>query len=1328
MDVRLTFENFEGICEGCTELMERVGRPLPRHGAWFDGDVCNQNSWTCGAGYSKSETDLYCCPQQPDVNSVPYLQGRPCKLDCNPGYLWSDEDERCINCPSAPAHAEWTYGCNFKCDVGFFGSDMGKCLNCRAWRYETASSPPPNARWPEVSISCSHTDWECEAGYEKSLAATIPGCCPTALPEGGSWATPGSVKTHCGIICVAGWSWDETQMTCVGCPQFSYSSRPTSAGETYAWDSEGSCSYKCNDHFYAYPPAPARLTECVTCALLASRMQWHTPDHSRWPEQMPCQKESWDCEPGYIKNSKVCCFNSRAPVGYLDLMNDQQRGRWVADDGCEWRCNKGYFPTIPRPEDRLQTDKNCMLCKRYLQQHNIPSCYDDPKPAWCLGKVVEDMPAECVASLSLALSLRGISVEDFTAEVELVLREGIAVSVKVALDQVFVTSVTAHSSSRRAGSMVRDNVVAVGVEMRGLEPYAIDRVKLDTQQRLVPAVNARLQQNSIYASADALLAAPDVLGGASSWRCESPKVFNEMTGMCCSKRVDTTSNRQRYIWKPNGCDWTCRQGFWQMDLGAPCLSCSEYNELNRRFKPPNSYWKDDSQDCSQWACDTGYVRSSSGFSCIQLSTLQASCSALPRCAQCVQDGDCVWCSNRCSAGVMSRGQQVDDMTQPQHACPYNSDGSLGACQCEASTCSVECGHKKCSDCVKDDYCGWCGATQTCMLGSYFRPLATDCPAGSWIARGVSACGSDDSLWLIGLVCATASTLLVACVGGYVVSRVRAAARREEQRASGQSVQQIELRRQTQRFVSTFPTFKYNGKKLPGGGSGSGTGDGASAPAPCSGPPACPSGAGGEERGSNQDDEDDEPMCSICLGEFGDGDELRMLPCLHVFHVACIDQWLGLSHECPLCKRSVVNNTNSHLVASNRQFAEAQSTLFTRGALANDGVANNGIHSGARRADAPNSSAPPVPDGSNNAAARGGGRRRRVASMVQRFTRSANAEEVAARDEARRDVSIEMVSGITVLSPNTSMLPASQARASPPTWNPSDLHVWNGGNPGEREQAASTIVSQQPESHQPAPRFLPAVAGPSAPQVVEGEAAVSASGRISESDREVEMEYMGMVAELTPVSPFQYPSPDESPEDGEQEEHVPQDTWSNDARGAREGGGGTRSLRRVEPEMLQGGAHVASRRTEASREVVVGSGPSGSMMPVPHADGGGSSEERAARLVRESAQLACELAVHREERDDDDNDDDQDQGTHTHHRHQPPSPRVSFDANNFDADLPHSPSPPAAACIEATHRIEAIGGSSTGCMPTVEGLAAADLSHSASEWESDSENSSNEIGV
>lgn len=44
-------------------------------------------------------------------------------------------------------------------------------------------------------------------------------------------------------------------------------------------------------------------------------------------------------------------------------------------------------------------------------------------------------------------------------------------------------------------------------------------------------------------------------------------------------------------------------------------------------------------------------------------------------------------------------------------------------------------------------------------------------------------------------------------------------------------------------------------------------------------------------------------CAICLGEFGEKDEIRILPqCGHGFHVGCIDTWLGSHSSCPSCRQ------------------------------------------------------------------------------------------------------------------------------------------------------------------------------------------------------------------------------------------------------------------------------------------------------------------------------------------------------------------------------------------------------------------------------------------
>jgi len=45
------------------------------------------------------------------------------------------------------------------------------------------------------------------------------------------------------------------------------------------------------------------------------------------------------------------------------------------------------------------------------------------------------------------------------------------------------------------------------------------------------------------------------------------------------------------------------------------------------------------------------------------------------------------------------------------------------------------------------------------------------------------------------------------------------------------------------------------------------------------------------------------QCMVCLENFQAGDQLRVLPCLHRFHVACIDPWLQRNCKCPSCNHT-----------------------------------------------------------------------------------------------------------------------------------------------------------------------------------------------------------------------------------------------------------------------------------------------------------------------------------------------------------------------------------------------------------------------------------------
>ena len=46
-------------------------------------------------------------------------------------------------------------------------------------------------------------------------------------------------------------------------------------------------------------------------------------------------------------------------------------------------------------------------------------------------------------------------------------------------------------------------------------------------------------------------------------------------------------------------------------------------------------------------------------------------------------------------------------------------------------------------------------------------------------------------------------------------------------------------------------------------------------------------------------------CAVCVDEFAEGTNIKVLPCGHFYHVDCIDEWLcNHSSLCPLCKTNV----------------------------------------------------------------------------------------------------------------------------------------------------------------------------------------------------------------------------------------------------------------------------------------------------------------------------------------------------------------------------------------------------------------------------------------
>jgi len=56
-------------------------------------------------------------------------------------------------------------------------------------------------------------------------------------------------------------------------------------------------------------------------------------------------------------------------------------------------------------------------------------------------------------------------------------------------------------------------------------------------------------------------------------------------------------------------------------------------------------------------------------------------------------------------------------------------------------------------------------------------------------------------------------------------------------------------------------------------------------------------------------------CVICMEVFETSEDVKTLPCLHIYHPKCIDKWLSRNCTCPICKRDVTKTKRDLIVLS-----------------------------------------------------------------------------------------------------------------------------------------------------------------------------------------------------------------------------------------------------------------------------------------------------------------------------------------------------------------------------------------------------------------------------
>ena len=70
----------------------------------------------------------------------------------------------------------------------------------------------------------------------------------------------------------------------------------------------------------------------------------------------------------------------------------------------------------------------------------------------------------------------------------------------------------------------------------------------------------------------------------------------------------------------------------------------------------------------------------------------------------------------------------------------------------------------------------------------------------------------------------------------------------------------------------------------------------------------------------------QPSCPLCMEEYKvDEGDLTQLPCSHVYHTACVMQWLDMKNSCPIC-REVISRDIPTVIEMETRFSEDELSL------------------------------------------------------------------------------------------------------------------------------------------------------------------------------------------------------------------------------------------------------------------------------------------------------------------------------------------------------------------------------------------------------------------